>query len=106
MRIDAMAKQSGVVVRWRPFNVRTVMAENNIALRTQAAKVKYMWRDVKRRAATHGVPYVRAPIAAEEGWCEAYTVASFRAWYLEDMELGSRAHLGMCWLPSVRTSTM
>ncbi|MDX8457915.1 2-hydroxychromene-2-carboxylate isomerase [Mesorhizobium humile] len=109
MRIAAMAKQSGVAVRWRPFNVRTVMAENNIALRTQAAKVKYMWRDVERRAATHGVPYVKAPIwptdpdllanriamvAAEEGWCEAYTIASFSAWYLEGMELGSRAHLG------------
>ena len=40
MRIAATAKQSGVAVRWRPFNVRTVMAENNIALRTQAAKVK------------------------------------------------------------------
>lgn len=108
MRINRMAKQSGVAVRWRPFNVRTVMAENNIALRTQAAKVKYMWRDIERRAATHGVPYVQAPVwptdpdllanrvamvAAEEGWCEAYTVASFRAWYLEGMELGSRAHL-------------
>lgn len=108
MRIGALAKQSGVAVRWRPFNVRTVMAENNIALRTQAAKVKYMWRDVERRAATHGVPYVRAPnwptdpdllanrvamVAAEEGWCEPYTLASFRAWYLEGMELGSRAHL-------------
>jgi 2-hydroxychromene-2-carboxylate isomerase len=108
MRIDRLAKQSGVSVRWRPFNVRTVMAENNIALGTQAAKVKYMWRDVERRAATHGVSYVRAPIwptdpdllanrvamvAAEEGWCEAYTVASFRAWYLEGMELGSRVHL-------------
>ncbi|MCA0008781.1 MULTISPECIES: 2-hydroxychromene-2-carboxylate isomerase [unclassified Mesorhizobium] len=108
MRVDAVSKRSGVAVRWRPFNVRTVMAENNIALRTQAAKVKYMWRDVERRAATHGVPYVRPPIwptdpdlvanrvamvAAEEGWCEAYTVASFRAWYLEGMDLGSRAHL-------------
>ncbi|UCI10564.1 2-hydroxychromene-2-carboxylate isomerase [Mesorhizobium sp. B1-1-8] len=108
MRIDAMAKQSGIAVRWRPFNVRTVMAENNIALRTQAAKVKYMWRDLERRAAMHGIPYVRTPIwptdpdllanrvamvAAEEGWCEAYTLASFRAWYLEGMALGSRAHL-------------
>ncbi|MEI9403470.1 2-hydroxychromene-2-carboxylate isomerase [Mesorhizobium argentiipisi] len=108
MRIGAMAKQSGVAVRWRPFNVRTVMAENNVALRTQTAKVKYMWRDVERRAATHGVPYVGPPtwptdpnllanrtamVAAEEGWCEAYTVASFRAWYLEGMALGDRGHL-------------
>jgi 2-hydroxychromene-2-carboxylate isomerase len=84
------------------------MAENNIALRTQTGKVKYMWRDVERRAATNGVPYVRAPIwptdpellanrvamvAAEGGWCEAYTVASFKAWLLEGMALGDRAHL-------------
>jgi 2-hydroxychromene-2-carboxylate isomerase len=108
MRIDALAKRSGVTVRWRPFNVRTVMAENNIALRTQTAKVKYMWRDVERRAATNGVPYMRAPIwptdpellanrvamvAAEGGWCEDYTVASFKAWLLEGMALGDRAHL-------------
>ncbi|WP_210200047.1 DsbA family protein [Mesorhizobium sp. WSM3868] len=59
MRIADMAKQAGVAVRWRPFNVRTVMAENNIALRTQAAKVKYMWRDVERRAAMHGLPALR-----------------------------------------------
>ena len=62
MRIGALAKQRGIEVRWRPFNVRTVMAENNIALRTQAAKVSYMWRDIERRAATHGVPFVKGPI--------------------------------------------
>lgn len=108
MRIGALAKQRGIEIRWRPFNVRTVMAENNIALRTQVAKVNYMWRDVKRRAATHGVPFFKAPIwptdpdllanrvamvAAEGGWCEAYTVASFRAWYLDGLALGDRAHL-------------
>lgn len=108
MRIRAVAKQSEVAIRWRPFNVRTVMAENNIALRTQTAKIKYMWRDVERRAASNGVPFVRAPcwptdpdllanrvamVAAEGGWCEAYTVASFKAWFLEGMALGDRAHL-------------
>jgi 2-hydroxychromene-2-carboxylate isomerase len=85
-----------------------VMAENNIALRSQVAKINYMWRDVERRAATNGVPFVKAPIwptdpdllanrvamvAAEGGWCEAYTVASLRAWYLDGRALGDRAHL-------------
>lgn len=108
MRIGALATEAGVTVRWRPFNVRTVMAENNIALRTQVAKVKYMWRDLERRAATSGVPYVRAPIwptdpdllsnrvamvAAAGGWCEAYTIASFKAWFLEGLPLGDRSHL-------------
>jgi 2-hydroxychromene-2-carboxylate isomerase len=106
MRIGKMASEAGVTVRWRPFNVRPLMAENNIALRTQAAKVSYMWRDVERRAATHAIPFVKPPVwptdpdllanlvgivAAEGGWCEAYTVASFRAWYLEGMALGNPA---------------
>jgi 2-hydroxychromene-2-carboxylate isomerase len=115
MRIGPLAREAGVEVRWRPFNVRTVMAENNIALRTQVAKVDYMWRDLERRAATHGVPFVRSPIwptdpdllanrvgmvAAHEGWCEAYTIASFRAWFLDGMALGDAAHLAHV-LPSL-----
>lgn len=36
MRISAAAQKAGVNVRWRPFNVRTVMAENNIALPVQS----------------------------------------------------------------------
>lgn len=108
MRIGALADAAGVEVRWRPFNVRTVMAENNIALRTQTAKVHYMWRDLERRAAMHGLPFKAPPpwptdpdllanrvaiVAAAEGWCETYTIASFRAWFLESMPLGDRAHL-------------
>jgi 2-hydroxychromene-2-carboxylate isomerase len=108
MRIERLAEAAGVAVRWRPFNVRTVMAENNIALRTQAAKVRYMWRDLGRRAATHGVPFAGPPpwptdpdllanrvamVAAEEGWCEAYTRASFEAWFMSGMPLGDKAHL-------------
>lgn len=120
MRIDAMAKQSGVAVRWRPFNVRTVMAENNIALRTQAAKVKYMWRDVERRAATHGVPYVRAPIWPTDPDLLANRVAMVRPKRAGARPTPSQASgrgtwkawnwvaapiCSMCWLPSVRMST-
>jgi 2-hydroxychromene-2-carboxylate isomerase len=104
-----MAGEAGVTVRWRPFNVRPLMAENNVAFRTQAAKVRYMWRDAERRAATHGIPFVKPPVwptdpdllanlvgivAAEGGWCEAYTVASFRAWCLDGMALGVPATFG------------
>lgn len=105
MRIGDLAKKAGIRVRWRPFNVRTVMAENNIALRTQTAKVKYMWRDIERRASLNGVPFTKPPpwptdpdllanriamVAAERGWCEAYTIASFKSWYLDGMALGDR----------------
>lgn len=103
MRIGPLAQEAGVAVRWRPFNVRTLMAENNIALRTQTAKIGYMWRDIARRAALHGVPFVAPPvwptdpdllanrvaaIASAEGWAEPYSLASFRLWYLDGRPLG------------------
>lgn len=105
MRIGRLAEEAGVAVRWRPFNVRPLMSENNVALRSEKAKVKYMWRDIERRAARHHLPFIQPPIwttdpnllanrvgivACEGGWCEAYTLASFKAWYLEGLPLGTR----------------
>lgn len=103
MRIGGLAAAAGVSIRWRPFNVRTVMKENNVALRTEALKVPYMWRDIERRAATHGLQFQPPPVwptdpellhnligtlAAAEGWGEVFTVSSFRAWIVDRMALG------------------
>ncbi len=108
MRIGKLADKAGLSVRWRPFNVRTVMKENNVALRTEALKVPYMWRDIERRAATHGLAFVPPPVwptdpellhnlvgslAARDGWGEAFTVASFKAWIVDRMPLGDPATL-------------
>lgn len=108
MRIEELARASGVTVRWRPINVRPLMQANNVALRSEAAKIKYLWRDIERRAASHGIPFVKPPIwptdpdllanltaivASQEGWCPAYSVASFRAWFLEGLPLGSQESL-------------
>lgn len=108
MRIGKLASDAGVTLRWRPFNVRPLMVENNVALRTERAKVKYLWRDIERRAASHHLPFVKPPIwttdpdllanrvgivAATDGWVEAYTLASFKAWYLEGLPLGTRDSL-------------
>lgn len=115
MRIGELAKNAGVNVRWRPFNVRPLMTENNVALRSEKAKVKYMWRDIERRAAHHGLGFVKPPIwttdpdllanrvgivASEGGWCESYTVASFKAWYLDGLPLGTRESLEHILKPS------
>jgi 2-hydroxychromene-2-carboxylate isomerase len=115
LRIADLAEKAGVTVRWRPFNVRPLMRENNVMLRDEAQKVRYLWRDIERRAALHGLPFVKPPIwptepellasrvamvAAEEGWVEPYTVESFRAWYLEGQPLGTVESLGMI-LPRV-----
>jgi 2-hydroxychromene-2-carboxylate isomerase len=108
LRIRGLADAAGVEVRWRPFNVRPLMQENNVALRSETRKVKYMWRDVERRAAAHGLPFTKPPIwptdpellhnkvgalAAEEGWAEPFTTESFRAWFMDGQALGSEACL-------------
>ena len=104
MRVEETAAQAGVEVRWRPFNVREIMVEqDNIPFRDKPVKMRYMWRDIERRAARHGIPFEGIPtypvdpdllanrvgvVAAEEGWCPEYTRETYRAWFLEDKPPG------------------
>lgn len=97
MRLPEFARAARCDVRWRPFNVRHVMTvQNNIPFRDKPAKTAYMWRDIARRAARHGLfPNLPAPyplpglvlanqvavLAAQEGWVEAYTKATYRRWF-------------------------
>ena len=109
MRVEEEAARAGVEVRWRPFNVREIMVEqDNIPFRDKPVKRRYMWRDIERRAARHGLPFHGAPtypvdpenlsnrvavVAAEEGWCPEYAKATYRAWFLEDKPPGEPEHL-------------
>ena len=108
MRLRRMADAAGVRLAWRPFNVRPLMQENNVAMRREERKVTYMWRDVERRAALHGLPFRAPPVwptdpellhnrvgtlAADGGWIEPFTMASFRGWMLEGKALGDRSWL-------------
>jgi len=117
MRIEEAAQRAGIEVRWRPFNVREIMIEqNNIPFRGKPVKMQYMWRDIERRAARYGIPFDRVPtypvdpeslanrvgvLAATEGWCPEYTRATYRAWFLEDKPPGEPENLiatlrGLC----------
>src|SRR5262245_31975792 len=89
MRIERVAASAGVDVRWRPFNLREILVEqNNVAFTQNAVRMNYCWRDVERRAARHGLPFVSRPpypvdaellalrvgvVAEAEGWCAEYT---------------------------------
>ena len=104
MRAETFAASQGVELTWRPFSVRTLMREqNNIPFATKPAKLKYMWRDVERRAARFDVPFDGAApypvdaqelanhvatLAAEEGWCRQFTQAAYRAWFLGKRDPG------------------
>lgn len=99
MRIEQAAAKAGIDLRWRPFNVREIMIEqNNVPFREKPVKMQYMWRDIERRARRYGIPFGNIPpypvdpenlgnrvgiVAAEEGWCAQYTKATYRAWFLD-----------------------
>ena len=97
MRLPEVAQAQDVVVRWRPFNVRHVMIEqNNIPFKDKPEKTAYMWRDIERRADDYGLaPKIPAPyplpglvlanqvaiLGAEEGWVADYTRETYRRWF-------------------------
>ncbi|MCG3189002.1 MAG: 2-hydroxychromene-2-carboxylate isomerase [Burkholderiaceae bacterium] len=105
LRAEAAAAQAGVALAWRPFSVRTLMREqNNVPFATKPVKMRYMWRDVERRAARFGLPFSGVPpypvdpdelanrvatLAASEGWCREFTQAAYRQWFLEGQDPGA-----------------
>jgi 2-hydroxychromene-2-carboxylate isomerase len=109
MRIDEVARQSGVAFSWRPFNVRAIMLEmNNIPFSTKPIKARYMWRDIERRAAMYGLVWSAIPpyplkdlplpnrialIGAREGWCAAYVTATYRRWFADGQDASSEPNI-------------
>jgi len=105
-RIDRVARDEGVAFRWRPFNVRAIMIEqNNIPFRDKPVKSAYMWRDIERRAEKYGLaPKLPAPYPLEnselanrvailgerEGWCADYVRATYRRWFEHGEEPGAQ----------------
>ncbi|SDG37558.1 2-hydroxychromene-2-carboxylate isomerase [Sulfitobacter delicatus] len=97
MRLAEVAETSGVEFRWRPFNVRYVMIEqNNIPFKDKPVKSAYMWRDIERRAKRYSLtPQLPAPyplpglalanqiaiVGLENGWMEDYVRATYRRWF-------------------------
>jgi 2-hydroxychromene-2-carboxylate isomerase len=108
MRIDALAAESRLEVRWRPFNLREILIEQNNTAFTNEIKMNNVWHDVERRADRHGIPFVgRAPypvdpelvalrvglIAAQEGWCSEYSRATFGDWFIGRRAPGVAGHV-------------
>ena len=109
-RIARLAAGHGVEVRWQPFFVMPIMAELGMTqgpFLPYPAKTAYMWRDIERRAAKHGVPYSKpstypvsslqtariACIAAQEGWCQEFTEGAFRLHWTQNLLIGSEENV-------------
>ncbi|HEX7928023.1 MAG TPA: 2-hydroxychromene-2-carboxylate isomerase [bacterium] len=95
MRAETAAALQGISLRWRPFNLRAIMVEQDNVPRRNPVKMRYTLQDVERRAAYHGLPFRAgfpypidpdlvanrvAVIAAHEGWAEAFSKALYRGW--------------------------
>lgn len=109
MRLAEVEESSGIKFRWRPFNVRHVMVEqNNIPFKDKPVKSAYMWRDIERRAERYGLtPKLPAPyplpglvlanqiavLGVEEGWVEDYARATYRRWFEKGEAAGEEPNI-------------
>lgn len=109
MRLPQVERAHSVEFRWRPFDVRHVMIEqNNIPFKGKPIKAAYMWRDIERRARRYGLsPRVPAPyplpglvlanqvatLGIKEGWVEDYTRATYRRWFESGEPAGEEPNL-------------
>jgi 2-hydroxychromene-2-carboxylate isomerase len=109
MRAENAAAMAGISLRWRPFNLRAIMVEQDNVPRRNPVKMRYTLRDVERRAAYHGMPFRAgfpypidpdllanrvAVVAAHEGWGEAFTKALYMGWIAEHQPPHEPAVLG------------
>lgn len=100
MRISKIATANDINFKWKPFNARSLMVEqNNIPFANKPSKLAYMWRDIERRAGKNKIP-VAVPVpyplkelvlanqvallGMRQGWGEAYTVETYRRGFWRD----------------------
>jgi len=107
MRIEAVASAAGIDVRWRPFFLREILIEqDNSPFVGKPAKMRYMWRDLERRAARHGIEFAGVPpypvdpdglanrlacLACREDWGPNFVKEVYRRWFLEHEVPGEQA---------------
>jgi 2-hydroxychromene-2-carboxylate isomerase len=108
-RLPEVARASGISFTWRPFHLLTILNEmKHVPFADKPAKMNYMWRDIERRAAMHGIPiHVPAPYPAkqsvlanqvavlgmQEGWGEAFVREAYRQWFQLGHETGSEPNV-------------
>jgi len=111
MRIERLAADAGVTLRWRPFLLGPIFKElgwNDSPFNIYAAKGRYMWRDLARVCEADGLPLklppVRFPqngvkaarlalVGETDGWTPAFTRAVFAANYAEQKDITDEASL-------------
>jgi 2-hydroxychromene-2-carboxylate isomerase len=108
MRIEHLAGAAGVAVLWRPFLLGPVFRElgwSSSPFVLQAAKGRYMWRDMEREAAKYGLGWRRpsdfprtallpmrvATLGAQEPWIGEFVRRVMLRNWVEDREIDDAA---------------
>jgi 2-hydroxychromene-2-carboxylate isomerase len=112
MRIERLAQEAGVSVRYRPFLLGPILKDqglNDSPFNIFAAKGRYMWRDLARVCDAEGLPLklppVRFPqnglkaarlalVGEGEGWAMPFTRAVFAANFAEQKDISDEGTLG------------
>ncbi len=111
MRIERLAAEAGVTVRWRPFLLGPIFKAqgwNDSPFNIYAAKGRYMWRDLARVCEAEGLPLELPPVhfpqnglkaarlalvGEKDGWTPPFTRAVFLANYAEQKDISEDATL-------------
>jgi 2-hydroxychromene-2-carboxylate isomerase len=114
-RVEAVAAERGVPIRWRPFLLGPIFREqgwNDSPFNIYPVKGRYMWRDLERICAAEGIPFRRpsqfprggllaARVAcrfAAQPWLPEFVRAVYRANFAEDRDIASRDVVEDCLL--------
>jgi len=113
MRVEALAAQAGIALRWQPFLLGPIFADqgwSDTPFNLYPAKGRYMQRDLERLCAKYGLRYRRpsqsprrSTLAArvacrhlEASWLPAFSRAVFEAGFADDRDIGEAAVLADC----------
>jgi 2-hydroxychromene-2-carboxylate isomerase len=111
LRIESTAAAAGVGVDWKPFLLGPIFGAqgwNDSPFNIYPVKGRYMWRDLERLCAKHGIPFRRptrfprpslpaariACLAAGETWGPEFVRAVYRANFAEDRDIADPAVIG------------
>jgi 2-hydroxychromene-2-carboxylate isomerase len=104
MRIEDAARAAGVPLVWRPFLLGPIFAAqgwNDSPFNVYPIKGRYMWRDLERVCARHGLPFHRPTrfprsgllaarvtlIGAGEPWGPEFIRGVYRANFVDDRDI-------------------
>ena len=104
MRIEAAANSLGVKVLWRPFLLGPIFRSlgwTNSPFVLQKAKGDYVWKDMVRQCAKHGLPWQKptvfprssllplrvALLGSEQSWCADFCREVMLRNFVQDREI-------------------